>query len=675
MNRSNLHILGITINHGCEPAIRKNLKTDKVYPFIRSFKNFNSQTPSYPLSEPESELPIFFYQDEDSKFDINISAVVGPNGSGKSSLIDILIRLLNNVSYLIAEESNPTHNFLPIIGLRATLYYSLGNTLYRLIQLDPENIDESSCINIKLQKLENKRWVDLPLNKKNLGSLFFYAISLNYSIHAFNPADYQEQTGDLTNKSKYNSHWLKACFHKNDGYQAPLVLNPKRDNGNIDINIENHLAKSRLISLLFKSKNLKGSSFTYINEHTHIHSISISLDEKSVIKKLDKVWGIWRDQSYDFSDEKMQFISDTIVDYWSSKYNFKRVGDNDKLYDTALKYLLYKTLNIVITYNAFDNFAALTPQYKASIGEKWKAEIETLLNEIDKEPSHITFRLRQTLAFLECRQYEVDYTNNFKVYEISEFSDILNNIEENKHWEMAELAPPAIFKTDILIQNDTTRDIYPISQISSGERQLAYVISTIIYHLRNLDSVQDGRRIKYKHVAIILDEIELYFHPGYQRRFIFHLIEALKSVSLPDITSLHFVIITHSPFILSDIPKSNVLFLKDALPDYEMQENTFASNIHSILRNGFFMEDGTMGYFANRKVNDLFRRLHAYELSADLKREILLVSEPVLRTQLLKMYHELDDNRNDQSIDLLKAEIESLKLEIKALKNDTDKEG
>lgn len=53
---------------------------------------------------------------------------------------------------------------------------------------------------------------------------------------------------DMKPLSTDASCWIKGVFHKNDGYLAPLVLNPKRTKGNIDINIENHLAKSRLMS-------------------------------------------------------------------------------------------------------------------------------------------------------------------------------------------------------------------------------------------------------------------------------------------------------------------------------------------------------------------------------------------------------------------------------------------
>ena len=45
--------------------------------------------------------------------------------------------------------------------------------------------------------------------------------------------------------------WLTGLFHKNDGYQMPLVLNPMRVNGVIYAPKENNLAKERILSMLF----------------------------------------------------------------------------------------------------------------------------------------------------------------------------------------------------------------------------------------------------------------------------------------------------------------------------------------------------------------------------------------------------------------------------------------
>ena len=103
---------------------------------------------------------------------------------------------------------------------------------------------------------------------------------------------------------------------------------------------------------------------------------------------------------------------------------------------------------------------------------------------------------------------------------------------------------------------------------------------------------------------------------------------------------MNILIVTHSPFILSDVPKNNVLFLKDGRSVTDMQENTFGANIHTMLQNAFFLNGVTIGDFARDKINQLFGRLHNDDITEEVYQEILLVSEPFIKSQLLKMYNE-----------------------------------
>ena len=109
------------------------------------------------------------------------------------------------------------------------------------------------------------------------------------------------------------------------------------------------------------------------------------------------------------------------------------------------------------------------------------------------------------------------------------------------------------------------------------------------------------------------------------------------------------MLVTHSPFVLSDIPKQNVLFLKEGLPTYSMQENTFGANIHSMLQNGFFLNGLPIGEFAKEKINELTKSLHngAHDVeNKDNDKNILniinLIGEPIIKSQLLKMYSDYE---------------------------------
>lgn len=316
--------------------------------------------------------------------------------------------------------------------------------------------------------------------------------------------------------------------------------------------------------------------------------------------------------------------------------------------DRCRLYVIYKTISIYETYphyqginsvrilvNESDECVEFTQSEYADLNLKLKADKE--------RHSHITRKLEQAENYIE--EYK-DKGNeevfqrmatNRKIPLSSAFSITLDKLRSYyaKRGLRLENLPPAIYDTEIRFRADKT---FGMRTLSSGEKQLLNTIGAIIYHLQNIDS--NGT---YESVNLMLEEIELYFHPDYQRSFIQTLIRQIHGASLQNIKNVNITFVTHSPFILSDIPKCNVLFLKDGEPDYDMQENTFGANIHSLLKNGFFLPNLPMGQFAHLKINKLFRILNDvnYPMSeeeiAKIKQEISVIGEPYLREQLFRL--------------------------------------
>lgn len=662
-----LKLIGVQIHKDCASHIRKKLKADVFYYLYNEYKYADR----FPYVKRESCVisDDFFTRSLTTDMQISISAVVGKNGDGKSAIADIVMRLINNLSYKCADSSLYKLSPQWIPGVRAFMIYMIGSDFYKLEQTS----DEVSDIQLYKLNYNEECWQKVEIDKQTLESSTFYTVILNYSLHAFNSFDYtKEWEHEHHNKDdKEAGSWIKAVSHKNDGYQIPLVINPMRTEGNIDINTESHLTQDRLMSLLFNKDGEENSNFTRINNHLHISSIKLSLAEKSVSGKYKKIidnWEenlerkikyLWKLNKYNPDDDIFRRLNGLIIGCWRSIYHFKPQENNDIEYNLAIKYLVYKTISVAQKYDVFDHRYALNINYK----DEWdrrRTHLKQLINEIDRDRSHITFRIRQTLAFLVNRHLKQEH---YTVDQFAELArDVLQKEQTKDHkWSLYELVPPPCFDVELFVRDDNNdKGEFPFAQLSSGERQMVYTTSTVLYHIRNINSIElSSYRVKYRHINLIMDEIELYYHPEYQKRFVKHLLDSLASMSFKDIRSINVILITHSPFILSDIPKQNVLFLKDGRPYNEMQENTFGANIHSLLQNGFFMEDGTIGDFAKERINCMFGMLHSGEpLPDNMREEIMLVSEPFIRSQLLCMYNEQQPEYK---------EIESLRTQVRRL--------
>jgi hypothetical protein len=485
---------------------------------------------------------------------------------------------------------------------------------------------------------------------------FFYSIVVNYSIQAYISNDYDK------NKTTGLS-WIDYLFHKNDGYLTPLVLNPKRDDGTVNMNTEYGLSIQRLSALLIKNNDfVEGYVF---------NSIKLA-DYRSKIKNKFKKPNI---PISDYSENgRFKTISKEFNRQYKIDLDLNSI--NDKYLKTAYYYLVQKAISISRTYNNYKKnkigvsnvSKILTWQFVTHDASKEFKKIEKLVTQIQEDKSHITLKIRQVVNFLKYAEVHPndDFSKIGYDYFLPKNEKGEIEVKDLPLDKIIERLPPSFYQQEIIFKKkeDTNKkDDITIRDMSSGERQFLFSMSTVLYHIKNLMSVSENeeKRVKYKNFNIVLDEIELCFHPEYQREFVKKLIGYLERLVENETNNYHFNIIlsTHSPFILSDIPKCNVLFLKEGKQCYEMQEDTFGANIHSLLQNAFFL-NGTIGEFAKEKINKMFERLHKGEIDENLYKEIKLVSEPFIRSQLLKSYNELVPNKKVEDLEKRITELENL---------------
>ena len=140
---------------------------------------------------------------------------------------------------------------------------------------------------------------------------------------------------------------------------------------------------------------------------------------------------------------------------------------------------------------------------------------------------------------------------------------------------------------------------------------------------------------------LVLDEVEICFHPEYQRKFIKKLIDLLIKLRLNYKCSLNIILATHSPFILSDIPRQNILYLENGkCVNDEIEVNPYAANVNDILHQSFFLKDSFLGEFALERMNNLMEDIDNLGRRKDGRREeelwqeINLIGDKFLKQQL-----------------------------------------
>lgn len=697
------HISEIYVFEDCEQSLRKNLQTDEPYRFER-------------MAQPD-----FFARS------ISVNAIVGKNGSGKSTLLEIVFRLINNLGYVLLYhiQRSGADALHYVYGLHARMDYMINEKRFAILCVN-ETLTWMEGDTILFNAVVGKDGLAVKYSSQSekltiedfeqLTQNLFYTIVVNYSVQAYASQDY---LGEKIQQKKQKAGvakcpeeaWINRLFHKNDGYMCPIVLNPYRDKGKLDMNIEMRLTQQRTEAMLifYKRKGIDfidGYRLNTIDYTFHPEVVNDYFDDESLLAlylsrfsqiaqpqdkgdvggKNERIMSLFKEV---LSTNKTLFPKEILKVF---SIDLDKLKGNDIL--VAALYLVCKVINIGMTYPTYDTYKSeilseneeefdFTQVLDVNSNQLLIAPMRKLAKKVKRQKGHISLKVGRVVLFLRAKQKRnIDIGENFTLedYEKAFWKGMPTNSVDR----ISKILPPSIFFYEIMLEKTidgiSNGEILPMRQMSSGERQFVFTTSTIAYHLQNLRSVREPSP-RYRNIHLILDEVEICFHPEYQRTFVSKLLQLLTRLQLNtdwyEGCHISIWIVTHSPFILSDIPQRCILYLKDGHQESGSSfVNPFGANINDILKQSFFLEHGFMGEFvqcsaislchylgakvdAFRDIPSMYKNITwtAEKASAFIEE----VGEPILRGQLMRVFKESEVVSGQSKIKMLEKEIENLK--------------
>lgn len=152
--------------------------------------------------------------------------------------------------------------------------------------------------------------------------------------------------------------------------------------------------------------------------------------------------------------------------------------------------------------------------------------------------------------------------------------------------------------------------------------------------LARREEIIENRTGECDSVILFLDEADLSLHPEWQRMFVAVLAEYLPRLyrnpyyegTDSGCRDIQIILTTHSPLMLGDFPSSAVLYLKKNTEGCVTVEcsstlQPFGQNLYTILKDGFYLRNGTIGGLAQKKIKQVLADIqHIREIQEE-KRE------------------------------------------------------
>lgn len=477
----------------------------------------------------------------------DVQVLVGENGSGKTTVVKDLI------SCLLSSVNNGQVGFIIVAESdNGTI------TIY----------DSSNLLSRNNIRIQNGVKCDYKIitNISELGKEYH----IGYLTNQLSAIDYFIRTAEANNYMdaslggrirEYHSNALS--MHYTDNYKAELAYYFWEDNFKILKNIVK-IADSNDINLRIGNKTIQDIVTTL-----EVREAFVDYANVRIRKAIGIIPEAFKEMYHRASNlmEKIAFriLQNVVLELCESKIV---PSSNDEQREKVLDYLQHE-LQIALAGTDQDLFG-LERKAIREISEIFKYDNKKYNEAVD---------LLSEITFLENRESHNYITVN-----------VADHYSELK--KLVSLYEKTYFQQPYL-QIDFG--------ISAGEFCLLRLISDL-YELK--EKFAGGQ---CKNIVIFLDEPDNGLHFRWQRLLMVWINDLCDSFFKGK--NVQVVMTTHSPILLSDIPDYSVTYV-DKMSIKELSKKTFASNIHGLFLDSFFLDqDGVIGEYAKTKVNQLAKEL------------------------------------------------------------------
>ncbi|MBD7945968.1 AAA family ATPase [Psychrobacillus sp. Sa2BUA9] len=619
------------------------------YKKIRNFQtNFGSK---YIIEFKEKQISVKpnnhfvedFFEVDKSDINIHMSAIVGENGTGKSTLLDFILEYIQkgsfengyitifedmgklyidtNIDVRIEDKSNivslKDESLDPILGNLVTIFFS---NVFDVRYFDNKNRNIEVYEN-ELKDFGNPRLKDLPS---------IMNITTNELLATYDNAA-MVLDADSTNQIFFSNEYLDTL---EIGKMLELPNKIFIKNGKQNINLSMLSEKFEKFINDFSFDDVANMYFNFQPDNELIDTLTLDILKNYCIE-VAKVLRKYPDLHEDMVEEAFFY------------------GSND----SDIIKIIYKGILKVLKLLQVKNLSEIKSKLN-SIGEKYTTLLE-LTREIKiykgLNETHYLINDEATSKFIKY------YRENF-------YSQGLISL----HWSdmsSGQLGLLNLFGRFYNALHEVEEDL--LSSLNEMDLNEEY------FEMEDdLEKFTVSDKLKDYNYLLLLDECDLYFHPQWQKDWLYYFLRLIEILFKGNV---QVILTTHSPFVLSDFPNSNVTFLsKSSLTknDLEGSIRTFGANINELFTNSFFISDGLMGKFAKNKINGFIKEfLNATPNEVDANKEkykqfIDLIGEPLIKNKLLQIYNEKVVLASNNSIEY---RIKYLESELNKIKNRSDK--